>query len=414
MLTPGLSVHGRVVDPDGTPVPNCALDLRTQARRGYVRPSAHPDLISGAMAVYTTTTDAQGEFRLRHLPATKHSLHARHPDWAPVGRSLLPGADTALVIELGAGARSRVRVVDSAGQALEGCSLSWLSEEQIPAQALTDADGQALLPAVSVETRGHILARHPGLAPTYSQALVAGGAVLLRLEPAQAISGTVVDEEGRPVDGARVEARATTWPADDEFPATQRAHQARGAVRTDADGRFRLGGLGDGVHSLTATVPGSLVPGVKGAATPGEEPARLVLGSSAPGAVSLRGRVSEARTGTPIGAFVISARGPRGARFAQRFEATRGEFELELSTAGTSSGSAGTWTLVLRAEGFAPRDLGARSYSAASSPLEIELFRSRDLDLVLRDSRDQPVANAQVVISDLHGKPVTASTDYRS
>lgn len=407
VVTPGLSVTGRVVTPDGTPVPDCRLELRTVARRGFVRPTAHADLVTGAMAVFATTTDAEGQFRLRHLPAAKHFLHARHPDFAPGQQYVLPGEPGALEIELPPGARSRVRVTDSEGQPLEGCSIAWISEDQIPATARTDAQGRALLPAVPIESRGHILAQHPGLAPTYSPALDAGGAVLLRLTPAQEISGTVIDEEGLAVSGAHVEARAGAWSVNDEFPTASRAHQARGAVRTDAAGRFRLGGLGDGVHHLTATVPGSRVPGATGAATPGQDPVRLVVGSDAPGTVSLRGQVRDARSGAPITAFVLSARGPGDTRLAEVIESPSGEFEVALPA--REHGAAGTWTIVVRAEGCAPWDLSAREFSAASGPLEIELFPSRNLHVVLRDARDQPVANARIVISDLRGRPVIAN-----
>ena len=410
VVTPGFDLHGTVVDSSGEAVANCRIEVRTQARRGYVRPTAHAGLVTGALAIYTTESDAHGRFTLAGLPAVKHYLGARHPDFAPGGHGVVPGRAEGLTVVLPEGARTRVSVFDADGRPVEGCELHWVGENGAAASASADALGHALLPAVPVGSRGRVFARHAGMGPTYSPALAAGGAVRIELARAQAVSGTVIDEAGLAIAGARVEARAAAWPVSDESTTRPTAHAARGGTRTDAEGRFHLGGLGYGAHELVVTVPGSLVPGVSVDASPGPEPVTITVDTRAPGAISVRGVVRDALTGEAPQSVVITARGPDEAVVASSVRGG-GEFQLQLPHRATDVDDAGPWVLVFKSPGYAPRILAGREYTRGSGPLDVELLPTREVELVLRDARGEPVENARVAITDEDGNPVVSETN---
>jgi hypothetical protein len=72
------------------------------------------------------------------------------------------------------------------------------------------------------------------------------GKLVLKLEPECAISGEVTDENGEPLEGATVEALA--WRIVD---GRRELMPARGNVRTDEDGLFRMAGLESGKYVLS-------------------------------------------------------------------------------------------------------------------------------------------------------------------
>jgi protocatechuate 3,4-dioxygenase beta subunit len=91
-------------------------------------------------------------------------------------------------------------------------------------------------------------------------------------EGTETLSGVVVTPEGKPIPGARVDVASSAGP-----PATP---QAPGG-RTDAAGRFDIGGLARGHHDLEVTARGFGMARVRGAPTPGaalrEGTLRIVL-----------------------------------------------------------------------------------------------------------------------------------------
>ena len=413
VLTPGLDARGVVVDARGDPIPDCRLELRTQARRGYVRPTAHAGLSTGALAAFVTATDAHGAFELRGLPAVKHVLQARHPDFAPRELELLPGAEPTLTVALDDGPRTAVLVLDADGASVADCELRWIADAGGDARASTDEHGRARLPAVADGTRGRVFARRAGLAPTFTQEFPAGGSVTIRLARERSISGTVIDGEGRAVAGALVEGRVAAR-ARDGAPRAQRglpeAVLARGSVRTNPHGRFRLGGLGNDAHRLLVTAPGSRIPGASQDVPPEGGPVRIVLGSEAPGTVSLRVRVRDADTGAPVSAAVVSARAAAGA--AAETPVARGVTQQdgvwELSLPRTSPAAGGRWSLAVLAPGFAPWRRAGRTYDPSAPAIEVALHPAREVHLALRDVHGRPIQDARVAVLDPAGEPVPA------
>src|SRR5690606_22015367 len=148
---------------------------------------------------------------------------------------------------------------------------------------------------------------HPAWLPdrdTVAQ-VSAGGAesVEIELTPGGALSGIVVDEEGRPVAGTRIEARPSRVPA-----ATGSERRARkleawldGAVddsesvqETGADGRFRIVSLAREPYDIEARHE-SFLPLFYAGVVPGTEDERLVLAAGS----SLGGRIVDPE-GDPV------------------------------------------------------------------------------------------------------------------
>jgi len=155
-----------------------------------------------------------------------------------------------------------VTVTDPAGKPVEGALVMALATERLyrpdgevdssrVRSALTGRDGRARIDApppapwtVVAHARGFV---------TAVRKRVAVGPVTVRLEKGQTITGIVRDgESGRPVAGARVSVPATVGAP----PGGWEEEALRRAVVTDAQGRFRLEGIGPGRLRVTARATG--------------------------------------------------------------------------------------------------------------------------------------------------------------
>ena len=188
----------------------------------------------------------------------------------------------------------------------------WLPERA----ARSDATGAVAFPGAP--RRPHtVWARAEGFAPGFRQGVLPGQSVVLELAPSFGVSGHVVDESGLPIAQALVTAVPTLLP---RFVETT----------TDAQGAFRLGGLGPGAHYLTALAPGFL-PSGHPLPHPGPPEVTLTL----PRPRSLEGRVTD-RAGAARGASIrlYSEHGSLG------LSATDGSFRADNLFPGTYTVSA--------------------------------------------------------------------------
>jgi len=310
-LRRGASVSGRVLGPDGAPVPGARVHHEAASELA-AGPSARLDAV---------TTDAAGRFRFEAMRAGSFRFLARHPELAP-GSSAIVRLDgkterTDLEIRLEPGATLRVRVETRSGSAVPGAAVrvsparaSWL-----PApvrQAHTDEQGELTLRAlprerlelVAVHDAGSSAAQLVDLrAPPHDQRLT------LVLAHTDSIGGVVVDAAGQPVEGAQVTARVKGAL---ELPVDTGAARLRGAAveLTDAGGRFVLGGLAPGRYELRASRRGlrsaldALRPATE--ASTGDTGVRLRLIPDG----GITGRVAFA-DGTPPGPFLVALDGAR-------------------------------------------------------------------------------------------------------
>jgi protocatechuate 3,4-dioxygenase beta subunit len=235
-----VELHGVVRFSDGRPAPCVHSDL------DGVPDSGAADGEGGWQAWGTTRSD--GSFRVRELPRGRYVVEVSHdmagPDFADHTTEPLTAGDDAVEIVVPIGVSVAGRVVDERGAGVEGVSVESTSalSEYDTKWATTDADGRFAVPAREGETYRVTAERNGLVSPEPVD--VPGGKqdVVLRIETppkSRGLAGVLVDEDGKPLAGTRIEAR---------HPEDHR--KVVGYDTTDADGRFAIEGLPDGAFRL--------------------------------------------------------------------------------------------------------------------------------------------------------------------
>jgi Carboxypeptidase regulatory-like domain len=273
-LRPGARITGRVVTPEGVPVPSARV-----ARKGAV---GNFGMLARYMGVESNAvvTNAEGVFILTSLAGDDPlRLEATAEGWvAGVSDPFTAASGTEvadIVIRLGAPGAIEGVVLGADGAPLADASVR--AAPQAPAakgdswrtiQALmeaipipTDDQGrfriESLPPGscvVQVQAADHVTGTQRDIVVTEGQTT---SGVTVKLEPGQVIEGVVQDERGVPIVGATVFVRHQ---GNRDFVSDV---LNRGA-ETDEAGRFRAGDLAPGEYLVRASLKGYISESVRG------------------------------------------------------------------------------------------------------------------------------------------------------
>jgi protocatechuate 3,4-dioxygenase beta subunit len=274
-----------------------------------------------------------------------------------------------------------------------GYSMGGVRAEKLRS-TLTSGDGRAKLEAmpagpwsVTVHARGHVVKRLPR---------VAAGPLAVRLERGASISGSVrAADGGRPIAGARVRVAGAS-----PLPAAWQVEATRNEAQADAQGRFRLEGIGRSPVAITARAAGFgaatrrdvragdsvdlfLFPGATLSGSVRDEQGRPVAGAlvradsdglrAAPQAETTDAQGAFVMAGLPPGEYVVVARGgPRAPGIASALVEPESEASVSLVL---SDGGYATGQIV---DAGAGRPLSGR--------VKLEVFEERGLSSAVSDA----------------------------
>lgn len=369
-------------DPRGNPLHG--IDVQTQ-EGGW---KAASDERGQASICAPTGRDLSLTFESKGIPFGKGTLRpARKEDASPA------------VFPLAAPPTASGKVVDAATRRPLAGALVW--PEGHPAAFVRAAADGSWTAGVSAETDGRVRAAAPGYLPAMARTsgAPAAGPVLAmspRLTGDRTASGVVVDEGGRPVEGAAIDLVSSVGSMAEPLPKQGSAISAR----SDQQGRFKSR-LSQGSWDLRAGAPGLVATVVRGIVVgPGRDPVDLGTVVLRRGA-TLEGQVVDLQ-GKPIAGCQIRIL-PAGGMTSTRFLAAGVQDENEETLSGPDGGFTLTGlpegqpiTLVVSGEGY----LSATRQGVqipAERPLRVTLSPGSRISGRIVDESGAPVTRAQVL-----------------
>ena len=238
----GVSVTGRVLGPEERPLPGRAV---FQEMLGQPAPRSLSELLRAEAG-------ADGRFRIERVPSgafvlgvTAQGFAGRRVEVEVAGRDVDTGD---LVLETGLAIRGRLR--SRGGEAVKDAAIRAVqlgaNRGGSPSHTRSEADGSFVLAGLSSGPY-RVQVTAPGFAHIGEDVLAGSDDVDWVLEHGGAVTGVVVEEGDRPVDGYRVVASPVT---------TERHYE--GQTQKDvasSDGRFLLEDLAGGDYVLEVVVP---------------------------------------------------------------------------------------------------------------------------------------------------------------
>jgi RNA polymerase sigma-70 factor (ECF subfamily) len=408
------SISGKVTDEMGRPVAGAAIEAKPQeeaALKGTARDvMGLLDWQEGKAVLERAraTSGPDGSFLVTSIAQAFHVLWASHRDYLE-GEPRMAPAGSSVVMILRRGAAITGRVVDGEGRPIAGAVLSmtplplaevhrlfdWAKSEWEPIdrdrkEGTTGEDGRFLLQGIQPASH-ELTIKAEGRAPLLREVEAAADEIDLgdlALPDPRSIEGRVVGPGARPVPGARVWAglaRRTVEPGNQIVPERPAALVE---TSTDAEGRFRLGGLPPGDFIVRAEMA-DCADAVAGSVAAGTSDLDLVLG---PG-ITVHGKILDAATGSPVegaevrmgfSSFRTASSDGRGlfvVRGMPPEEATYGSSALRVLHP-----DYGTYAATVMVLG-----------RGELAPLEIRLTSAaHDIEGDVKDAEGRPVANAQV------------------
>jgi protocatechuate 3,4-dioxygenase beta subunit len=301
------TVSGRVLDSGGTPVRGAKVVWETYRTDEEVLVDETKGVSPTPLG--ETATDAEGRFQVK-LDKPGVSVGIRVAPGALSGALPAGPYDSSEDvevddIELPAAEKISGRVTDEAGKAVAGAKVrvasgSFFEEETVSryAEATTGADGSFTI-ANAPGKSGSLIVRAPGYAPFSRFSIQRAGVERIVLRTGGAVTGTVLDPAGKPAEGAVV-------------------FSGMLAVKTDASGLYRLGGVEPGTRTVEAQGRDDLAARNDAvrvtAGVTAEVPLRLARSAS------VTGSVVDEKTRKPLAGVRVSAAAGGGGFSLRRVE----------------------------------------------------------------------------------------------
>ncbi|HYO12902.1 MAG TPA: carboxypeptidase regulatory-like domain-containing protein [Thermoanaerobaculia bacterium] len=396
VLRMGAVVTGRVLGPDGAPVPGADVRVIQTSREETVY----------ALAAGGARTDGEGNYRLAGIEEGRRSIAASHDDFQRAVKDLdVRAGENRLDLQLGRGHPVTGRVVDAAGRPVADARVVLSTRGfghggEGPQEAASSADGSFRFPSVASGT--YVLsASREGYAPgALPDPVQVGGAPVADLEVRLETGGTI---RGR-IKGLGFEALAGL----NVF-----------AVRSDGVGMeagVRQGGVDfEGAYTIEGVTPGDWMVmamsgsgSARGRVTLPEGASEVSLDLEFGAGFTLSGRVL--RAGQPMPGLQVVASGNDVASHAMGSTGAQGEFRLEGLEAGTYNLAAMDFRKGLRHV--------EEVEISADREIVIELPTQRVSGRVVDATDSSPVEGASIVLEssdprESRGRPgeMGASTD---
>ena len=286
LLTPALTLRGRVVGPQDLGISDALVRLR---RSG-----------GGPPGFYTTNTDAKGNFSLSDIPREgQYQVDAHHPGFEPAAATnVAVPSESEITIRMlpGRGSGSLAGTVsDVSGKPVAAAVISLFdSRNRAISETRTDQQGRYRFAPLADGQYYAVRCSADGFLDTSdNQGAVAIYANMetrldFRLDPGMQIKGNVVNQKGQPVLQALL-----VFATEDR----QRSRSPQ-VTNTDDEGRFQISGLRDTVYRVTVSQRDYLELVTR--LQPSGSPQTLVLD---PG-LTLQGTISDTR-GSPVERFSL-------------------------------------------------------------------------------------------------------------
>ncbi len=401
----GAVITGQVVDFEGVAISGVRVRVEPAGRRsmGFS--------FWGNDDSKASTTGDDGRFQLGGLEMGRaYRVAVKHPEFLSEELEIETAAGSTDVgtIELRPGATIRGVVVDDrTGEPLVGISVRLVSNDSggeaimmtsmggavesvgggSPKLSTTDDEGRFELTAIDVGDYW-LRAKSVGYAPHKSEVLTVSDSTDMvrdiRMGAGLSIAGTVLDGDSRPVPGATI--------------SVQRFHAGefvQASAKADADGRFRLAGVGAGAYSLTARF-GSMAPTTLAGVEAGDQLVVVTLLSRG----GITGRVFDVATNGPITDFSVkmskSAEGAGAIGFdlssmgeGAKFKDPDGRFTMK-------DLDPGEYTLTVKADGFVRYRSDVTIAPDSSIDVQIPMDIGGAVDGYVRDHDGKPIEGARV------------------
>ncbi len=416
-LVRGLLVSGQIVDEGNLGIPGATVALSRANKGGQQLGQLIQSQMSRSQETLTAATDIEGHFEFVDFSAGHYDVSVSAPTFAPAQIRTVeisapeapadPAADDGPpphfelgVVVLSPGAILQGVIRDSAGRTVEGVEVtleandgtfSIRSGRNEGTVVATDSGGRFEFDSLQEGVGHQLQAKKDGFAEAGQSNVLAptDEPVEMVLERAVDLTGRVINEEGKPLERARI--RAQREPTDTGAPMTQASF--RSAMRsesTDSDGKFVLENLKQGTWSLAVTASGYITADhgpleIDPTKTPPGQTIRLEKGAT------LEGRVT-GPDGEPLARARVGERQPTDPRIRRSVPGSASDGEGRYTLEGLKVGPR---TFAIQAKGFqaAVRDLEIRP---GKNQLDVALETGFVVSGQVFGTDGEPLAGARV------------------